>query len=387
MLDEYRRYRLREEILDNSFEIMCCGCLVAAFVVATLMLWASTKPRDNTIYVSRLTPITPEENILRGSHIMSRDEYEAFAASGISVYETYEDYASKAGAQSSSFIDEYSHVNVDDVNQHMYDLCDQYFNVYYGTTRVSPILPMALANQESGNRADFKKCWTALFPSRYADISLIDSYDARTAMMQSYTLEDARDIYAGPLQMTGVYGTQNRELNALMSGSEKSKVSGLDILSQWSKRASSEPGDRYYVPDMLLRLQSALSTVLQKTVTNQYNIENEQQLLAILAISHNSGSGVFSTTNKNKKIGNWKSASKAYEWTEIITSQEMIDAIKQRVATSNDICILRADSIKLVASVYPDLDYRDYTSSQINAYYPVNTLYNYYKLQQLYTGQ
>ena len=150
-------------------------------------------------------------------------------------------------------------MNISDANSALYDLADKYFQVYYGSMRLSPITPLAIANVETPGRADNNVTWSALFPSKYVPINMLYTMDVTTVLSSESIYKPLSTEYStrdrGALQMSPTYGTNNDYFNRLMSDSEVDKLSTISDSKHenWIKGASSKRGDRFYVPDVCLR--------------------------------------------------------------------------------------------------------------------------------------
>ena len=336
----------------------------------------------------------------QGTYVMTEEEFEEFKTTEPTItFSTYEDYVTTVSNTfvdtSTTFSDSYTPEPVitgSDANLKIYNYCDKYFQCYYGTTRVSPLFPMALANVETPGRADNTKTWCSLFPSRYADLSLIDDFSIvdvvsdpkiYTALKSDYSTK-----YRGPLQMSVTYGSGNKELNKRMGPSEAERLKSVDTsnCASWVSGASKYPGDRFNIPDMLLRLQTAMVYNIENMAKNNRNPKTDYQLYAMLAVGHNSGCGVWAIRNENQHVGNWLSAKKCYEWCELMSSDSMINNLNDYASKSADIYLTSSTATRLIEKVYPGLRYQDYTTSGINARYPLIVLYNQIKLGQLYSG-
>lgn len=382
--------------------VICAGCLVIVLCAVTATgvgLYNYTKPSltDKIVITSAIDTTGFDTSEPHGSYVMSEEEFEEFKAEEDTMisFETYEEYVTNASASfvdsSSSFVQEAGTITATDANAKLYAYCDQYFLCYYGDKRVSPILPLAIANVETGGRADHDKTWSSLFPSKIVDVSLIDTFDVTTVLSDPTIFKALTSDYStrdrGALQMSPTYGTGNTVINKKMSGTEKEKLKSVDTskYSSWCSGASSCAGDRFYIPDMLLRMQAAMNYNVQQVVSNDYTPDDMYHLLAMLSVGHNSGSGVFSSSNPTKKVGNWYGAGKCYEWCRICSDAPMLDIMRDYSNQTNSITIDTTVAEKMLNKVHPGVQYNSYTSSKTNAYYPIKFLYTYLMLSKLYT--
>ena len=118
--------------------------------------------------------------------------------------------------------------------------------------------------------------------------------------------------------------------------------------------------------------------------TNGYQAKTDFQLYAMLAMGHHN-SGVWYHKNKNKAVGVWISGQKAYEWSELVSSKEMVNVLTQYASTHKDTYIDSKTAEALFKKVYNE-NTKDYASKPIVCWYPIKALYAYIKLCMLYTS-
>ena len=396
---------MKEFIKQNWIILSACLVCLSIITVCSVIVVKKDSSESNTIVISlkNMKNIQTEKQAPMGSYVMTKDEFEEFKTQDTAfTYTTYDEYVAGANAQfmntsssftdtSSSMMDSNPTITAKGANGKLYNYCDKYFQCYYGTKRISPIFPLALANVETPGRADNNITWSALYPSRYAKVEDMDKFDVTyvvkdpkvfAALTKEYSTRDR-----GALQMSPTYGAGNSSVNRLMSGNEKEKLSHVDTTgcSSWASGAASEPGDRFYLPDVCLRLQSAINYNIVNIAKKGYAPESDYQLLAMLAISHNSGSGVWSMNDKNRKIGNWYGAQACYDWCAMCGSQELVSAIEEYADTHTATYINQIVAWEIWNKVYPDVNYSAYTTSRINAAFPIEVIYAYIKLTKLYT--
>ena len=274
-------------------------------------------------------------------------------------------------------------------NAELFNYSSSYFHVSYGYTSISPILPLAIANVETPGRADFDITWSALFPSKIVPVSEMNTFDVTSvvsnesyynALSKEYSTRDR-----GCLQMSPTYGTSNKTLNQRMSGTEKDKLETVDTsnYSSWVKGASDLPGDRFYLPDVLLRMSAAMQVQCDNIAKNNYQPDNDFQLIAMLAMGHQS-SGIWSFNNHSKSVGCWKSGDKALEWAKLVGSKEMVDVLTQ-YAEKSSATYIDTNTAKKLFSKISNVPTNTYATKDIVCYYPIKALYSYIKLCMLYT--
>lgn len=278
-----------------------------------------------------------------------------------------------------------------DANEALFDLADKYYQVYYGSTRVSPIYPLALANVETGNRADHNITWSSLFPSKVLPISMLYEADVTTVVNSS------KDVYKalttewstrdrGALQMSPTYGTGRGYFESLMSGTEKSKLkeAGFNLSDSWISKSSDELGDRFYAPDVCLRLSSANTDAIENILKNKYTPTSDLQLIVMLAMYHHR-SGVWSNSNHDKKCGEWFSSEKAFTYSKELSSPEFVSTVKEHIQKNPKVYTLSQEE---ALSLYKECfgkNPTEYTKSTLVSSYPIKVIYSYIKLCSLYS--
>lgn len=359
--------------------------VLGASVMCTAIIRKGHKLNEPLVIESLETTYSGSTHVPKGTAIMSEEEWSS--TMGTTSYSTYEDYVA---ANESSFQSSVPTITADGINAEIFQYCDDYFKVYYGAERVSPLFPMALSNNETQGRADFDVSWCALLPTRYVDVSRIGTFDVTDVVSDDSTYRALSADYStrdrGCLQMSPTYGTNNAYLNSLMSGTEKEKLAKIDTskYSTWVSGASSQPGDRFYLPDVLMRLQAAMEASVATFINNDYVPSTDMQMIAMLAIDHNSGN-VFYFKDHNRKIGNWISGQKAYDYCAKVGAIEMVQKVEELANTSNMMYISPSVAHKLYEEVYNE-SYTGYCSSNVNSAYPIMVMYSYMKLVQLYTS-
>ncbi len=377
----------------EQYKKKCMIIVISCFIVMLLVLFSvsmvivikDSRSKDEPIVVVELdNSFSMQSHVPTGSKIMNEEEF--YSAKGTMIFETYDEYVSSVQSQFSSTTPT---ITATGVNLDLFNYCDQYFKVYYGQTRVSPIFPMALANVETNGRADYDVAWTALFPTRIVPIEKLDTFNVTDVLADEATFSALSREYStrdrGCLQMSPTYGTGNKYLNSLMSGTEKEKLSGVATShSSWVSGASSCPGDRFYLPDVLMRLQAAMEGNVLNFATKAYAPTTDNQLIAMLAVTHNSGSNVFAYGDHSRATGRWVSGDKAFQWCKRVSSMDMTLKLQEYAKSSSTMYITQSKALELYKSVYND-SYSDYCSNTTNAAYPIQVLYSYFKLIDLYT--
>lgn len=364
---------------------LCAVLIISNFTIMGIVVHRRTKLLDKgPIVVPELTSSFDSGHSYSGVAIMSEEEF--IAAEGTMSYTSYDDYVSSVSAGFDSMTPT---ITASGANAKLLDYCDKYFKVYYGYQRVSPIFPMAIANVETTGRADFSKTWSALFPSKYVSTDEIDTFNVIDVLSSPELFKALSTEWStrdrGCLQMSTTYGTGNEYLNSLMSGIEMDKLQNYKSgqYATWVSRAKTLPGDRFYLPDVLMLLQAAIEDTVHDIVRNGYEPQTDGQLVAMLAVSHNSGN-TFYFKDHNRKIGTWVSGEKAYELCMKVGAPEFVALIEEYARSSNKMYIDSSTAKELYARLYSE-PLSTYSSNVTNYTYPIKVLYAYVKLGQLYT--
>lgn len=359
--------------------ISTCLCIFIAFIICGCFL-ISNKEATRDINIT-FKPVTKLSVPFKQPTVTLSTYQESFGAS--SGYNTSTSFAS----ENTSFKEVI--ITASGANAELYNYCSRYFNVMYGQQSISPILPMAISNVETPGRADFSVTWSALFPSRIVPVDEMGTFDVTSVISNPNYFKALSSEYStrdrGCLQMSPTYGTSNSSINALMSGTEVDKLKTVDTSQYvaWVKGASSNPGDRFYLPDVLLRMSSAMQLQCNNIAKNDYAPDNDFQLIAMLAMSHQS-SGVWGNSNHGKSIGCWRSGELARDWALLVGSPEMVNALTAYALQSNATYIDSKTAKKIFSENY-DVSTNTYATKDIVCYYPIKALYSYIKLCMLYT--
>ena len=185
--------------------------------------------------------------------------------------------------------------------------------------------------------------------------------------------------------MSPTYGTSNPSVNAMMSGTEKDKLAQIDTSSYsgWVSGASSYPGDRFYIPDICLRMTAAMQAQCSFIQSNGYHPESDLQLVAMLAMSHQQ-SAVWRNKNHNTKVGCWYSGDLAFNWAKTVSSDAVIAALTDYAYTT-DACYIDTSTASKIFKNVSSEQWSSYATKEIVCTYPIKVLYAYIKLCQLYT--
>lgn len=327
-------------------------------------------------------------------YVPTKEYFEIFGTAEIpQMYETYDKFY--ANADKAGFTDEYAGFDevwdVTEANQALYDLADKYYQVYWGNKRVSPLFPLAIANVETGGRADRSITWSSLYPSAILPISMLYDADVTTVVSDSSYYKPLSTEWStrdrGAMQMSPTYGTGNEYFNKQMSGNEKDKLSEVDTskYSSWTSGASSRPGDRFYAPDVCLRLASANTDAIEYMYKYDYIPTSDAQLVCMLSQYHHR-SGVWSNKDHSNKCGEWKSSGQAFEFSKKLSSQGFVDVLKKHAKEHPDKFTITRDEALTLYTEYFGSNFNEYTESKLVGCYPITVLYAYIKIGIMYSS-
>ena len=313
-------------------------------------------------------------------------------------------------------------------NTKLYDMCMKYFQVSLDGHEIPPLLPMAIANNETAGRADSSITYSSLFPSAVLKINSvedIEKFDCRVLLADPKIFKALATEWStrdrGALQMNPNYGCgASATIDAMMGVSEAEKLKNVDVskysgytaaetkngttvnLTRWINGASTRRGDRFNVKDCILRMAGACISACKGITQCGYKVRTDPQLIVMMAQYHGA-SGVWSPSVKEKAIGNWKSGRSAYEYSLEVGSTKMYHLIKQKAANDLSRARNRGSKVKLSITDQEAMfiwaearaqglvsDYSAYVREKnlywITYLYPVRILYNYALLELLYSG-
>lgn len=382
----YERRKLT--IKEITVIAVCIIVMLLSIILAVTFVHKEHSRNQMPKVIAALDKVPVEYKTPSMEYVLTYEEFSALQEAGIMYqFDTYENYTA-SGSQSSM---EYTttQITADGYNRELYDIADKYFNVWYGEMRVSPILIMAISNVETPGRADHNLTWCSLFPSRIVPMEYLHDFDVTSVVSNDDWFKalssevSTRD--RGCLQMSPTYGTGNSTVNNQMSGTEKDKLSMVDTskYAAWASGASSSPGDRFYLPDVCLRMTGALQTQTQYMLSNNYVPKTDMQLIVMMAASHHN-SGIWCYKDHNKSIGAWRSGELVYEWCEKVASQPMVDKLTE-IARTTDSCFIDTNQAQAVCNELGMNDYSKYSTKSMVCTYPIKVLYAYIKLCMLYT--
>lgn len=314
-----------------------------------------------------------------------------------------------------------SHYSVfsQECNKKILDICTQYFTV----SNVSPLLIMAICQNETGLRCDNDVTFCALYPSAVVPLTSVEDIEAfgsddvlQSAEVFSKLASDWWTRDRGPLQMNGSYGVRDDIYNTQLGEDEKSKLRDIQLSSEytayttkegvitstrWISEATDKGGDRHNIKDVCLRMSSEFNYA-SNLIYKNYGDVSERQLACMLSMHHGAGS-LWLDSYKDSEIGYWKSGSIACEYARQLSTEETYQQIfnlaQERVKEARahsynpSVCLSTADALRLydnlvAQGLLKDVDEYTVAGTYRDAYitYPLKTLYNMTMLQILYNG-
>ena len=314
-------------------------------------------------------------------------------------------------------------------NTELFDMCNKYFLVSYNGEQVSPIIPMAIANNETPSRADNSITYSSLFPSKLVQVNSPDAIQNMSCIAVLESAENfsklANDHWTrdrGALQMNPNYGINHEAYNSLMGPSEASILANIDTTGidftgyqayeprngryitaeDWIAGASTGPGDRFSVRDSVLRIASEAQDAVYQ-FTSMYEVTNDSQLAVLIAMQHNAGS-TWNPSLQQKKIGNWRSGYMAYRFLVGITSEDFLGVMNNYVSDklksardsgkSPQMYLERDEAIELFNTgvemgILSNYESYVYTGNYyyVTYTYPIQALYSYLMLGMVYSGK
>lgn len=308
-------------------------------------------------------------------------------------------------------------------NLKLYDICSKYFLTKFDGKQLSPLYPMAIANNESAIRANKDITFTSLYPSLIViptspkDIEEFSSVDVlKSSTVFSKLADDWWTRDRGPIQMMGSYGIHDDKFNKMLGESEYNKLSkfsnlydytayttkeGIISADEWIAKSSTDKGDRFNVKDICLRLSSETTYALN-TIQQTYRIDTERLAMVMLSMYHGAGS-LWNSAYENSEISYWKSGTIAYRYAcaiasdktyNIIYSYARDDVLTARINSTNpDVGISTSKAMLIYNKLVKEgLIDRKETYTVAGTYrddyivYPIKMLYNFAQLQILYNG-
>lgn len=308
-------------------------------------------------------------------------------------------------------------------NWKIYDLCSRYFTTKFDGKQLSPLYPMALANNESGIRADSSYTFTSLYPSGVvhpASPKDIEMFSCVNVLQSSSVFGKLADDWwtrdRGPIQMMDIYGIHDDAYYSKLGKSEYNQLieftnlydysayttkEGIISVDEWISRSSKEPGDRFNIKDICLRLSSETTYALS-VIQDNYTVRDERLALVMLSMYHGAAS-LWNSAYKNSEIGYWKSGSDAYIYASSVASDKSYDIIYNcarddvltaRINSSNPDVGISTSKAQLIydklmsEGLIADIGTYTVAGTYRDDYivYPIKMLYNYAQLQILYNG-
>lgn len=315
------------------------------------------------------------------------------------------------------------------VNSKLFDVCSKYYMCTYGDKQAPSLIPMAIANVETPNRADQRTSYSALLPTKYIDVETPDAVDTMSCLTVLENQDTFKSLASdhwtrdrGALQMNPNYGVGNTLYDSLMGPSEATILANVGSIDRnmsmysayeprnkrtidvdtWLSNSSKQPGDRFNVRDSVLRLASASQDALD-SYTSQYTIHNDMEVVALIA-QHHGSSSIWDRSRAQKKSGNWRSGTVAHSYTLAVSSEEFQKKLKSiclenlQQARKSDRAIPMSMSRGTAKKLWNECareeivpDYSTFVVEgryfEVTYLYPIQVMYAYSMLGLVYSGR
>lgn len=319
------------------------------------------------------------------------------------------------------------------LNTRAYQIAQRYFNEEtmpnINPEFIDPILPMALSNVEWPGITDNTVLWSAALPIRYLDeANWTETYmDNMSITVFNQTPEMWNSVFQnktlGPLQMTIFYGTDTPAIDELV-GTEKGRLldsfngstpptwitNNLDLVDTMGYGIPT--GDRFNWRDACNRTAGYFNHIMgvynsraSISKTGDYEIQNKYSFMALMALSHNNGLAVvISSDDYVVSESHWVfgEAKNARKLANQLGRQEVLEDLQDRAKKAVDDYRNGSALVSYIGhgegySIYQDWVEKGYVTDDmfdatksgitIRVGYPVQTLYNYFVLRELYGGR
>ena len=306
------------------------------------------------------------------------------------------------------------------INNEVFEISKKYTNASSLPEEFKdPLFNIALSCVEWGGSSNHTICWSGAFPSLYLKESLYSAEGVR-----NLTIGDVAEgcggvtsfwnrSYYGPHQMTQSYGVAEaaipEDLNRSETESIKSHYNGgsPSYLDMSTVCSDVKAGDRFNWADACNRTSGKLATLWNnfKDKDGARCIDNKYSYMALMAIAHNSGEGCLygDGTELVNTFYWWSfySNKDIYEYCRELSNPEIIKDLKARATKSinnfrkGEPLNVRPGCSDVVGwlngwSAKGWVDSSHYITSRQGGEkvtYPVQTLYAYFVLEGLYSGQ
>lgn len=236
-----------------------------------------------------------------------------------------------------------------ELNTYIYDVCQQYAgNLFCNGVQLSPLLPLATANMESGlvNRGQTFSSIASTGVYTFESVEelqafnvtrVLDSEDTWLRMTSDYWTRDR-----GPLQCLPGYGaddpaygpSEKTLLDAYVQEhglppyrANRDTMGNTFTVQDWIAYARTKFGDRYNVASVIqIFMDEKARTEIPLIERHFPDTKNEYHIYAVMAYNHWIGTG-FMTMDQDAPYAGFRTIGRAYEYCEAISSERAIEII------------------------------------------------------------
>lgn len=331
--------------------VLCCLPFLTTALV--WMFWASVLPVTDedsavaerfTSYQAVLPNVTYKDIVVtfqlaNGEYAPTAEDVEQLESEGEFVMPKFEGM---------KINDAYSPLSKE-LNSYLYAVCQTYASgMYVGDIKLSPLLPLAEANQEGG-RVDRSQTFSAMAHTsaftyssveELRDFNVTRVLDSESTWRQLSTEYYTRD--RGELQCNPNYGANNPDygpsekdlLDAYVAehgmpdyGTNKDSRGNRFTVEDWINTSRTKYGDRFNVESMVRMFADEKRNVEIPGILKHFpDVQNEWQVYCIMAYNHWCGSG-FMTMDRSTAYAGWKSVARADEYCKDLSSPAAIEII------------------------------------------------------------
>ncbi len=244
--------------------------------------------------------------------------------------------------------DSYSQLSKE-LNTYLYDLAMTYAgDMWVGDIQLSPLLPLAEANQEGG-RVNTSLTFSAMASSSIIDLKSVDelanlnvtdclrSSEVWHKFSKEYYTRDRGALQCNPNygRDSELYGPSEAELLAEYVeengcpdyGTQSDSVGNTYTVEDWIGYARTKHGDRFNPKSMIMMFADEKRNVEIPGILRHFpDVQNEWQVYCIMAYCHWCGSG-FLTFDRDMAYAGWKSVALADEYCRDLSSPKAIEVI------------------------------------------------------------
>ncbi len=236
-----------------------------------------------------------------------------------------------------------------DLNTYLYDLAMTYAgDMWVGDIQLSPLLPLAEANQEGG-RVNTSVTFSAMASSSIIDLQSVEELANLnvTDCLRSASIwkQFSKEYYTrdrGALQCNPNYGGNSElygpsEADLLAEyieengcpdyGTQSDSLGHTYSVADWVANARTKHGDRFNPKSMIMMFADEKRNVEIPGILKHFpDVQNEWQVYCIMAYCHWCGSG-YLTFDRDMAYAGWKSVARSDEYCRDLSSPQSIEII------------------------------------------------------------